>query len=60
MTEIEQKLRRELAEAKSLIAHLEALRPPQRTPYERFRADGGTHREWVKRERRIAHMQNHY
>ena len=65
-TKREQELQRQLDEALDRIAGLERQRPQVAvgerapTPYEQFIAGGKTHRDWVKRERRIAHMQNHY
>lgn len=60
-----QELQSKLDEALDRIARLENQRPqiivtaPEATPYEQFIARGKTHREWIKRERQIAHMQNH-
>ena len=65
-TKREQELRRQLEEALDRIARLEKQPPqvvveaPYRTPYERFIAEGNTHRDWLKRQRRVAQMQNHY
>ena len=65
-TKREQELQRQLDEALDRIARLEKQRPQvvvtarEPTPYEQFIASGKTHRDWVKRERQIAHMQNHY
>ncbi|MCF8478107.1 MAG: hypothetical protein K9G60_13850 [Pseudolabrys sp.] len=61
-----QGLQRHLDDALARIARLESERlhvvvvAAQRTPYEKFIADGHTDRDWRRRQRRIAHMQNHY
>ena len=62
----EQEHQQQLDDAQAHIARLENQTPqvvvlaPEKTPYERFVADGGTQRDWRRRQRRIAHMQNHY
>lgn len=64
-TKREQELQRQLDEALDRIARLEkrpqvVVTAHEATPYEQFIASGKTHRDWVRRERQIAHMQNHY
>lgn len=58
------KLESELAAARAKIDALEAK--PQtvvvhvsRTPYERFIAAGGTHKQWVKQRRAVDHQHWH-